>query len=44
MMLLEMARSGFPDRVGLVCGDVRLRYEDLFALAGAAARELCSSR
>ncbi len=43
MMLLEMARSGFGDRVGLVSGDVRLRYADLFAMAGAAAQELAGS-
>ena len=37
MMLLEMAASGFPDRVALTCGDQSLTYSELFAAAGAAA-------
>jgi len=40
MMLLEMARSGFPDRVAVTSGDVSLRYDELFAMAGAAAKAL----
>ena len=39
MMLLEMAQSGFGDRVGLVSGKRRLRYEELFRMAGAAAAD-----
>jgi acyl-CoA synthetase (AMP-forming)/AMP-acid ligase II len=43
MMLLEMAASGFPDRVAVSCGDERLTYAELFAAAGAAAAEIRSS-
>lgn len=40
MMLLEMAASGFPDRVAVQNGAQRLTYAELFAAAGAAAREI----
>jgi long-chain acyl-CoA synthetase len=43
MMLLEMAASGFPDRVALTCGEQSLTYGELFAAAGAAAAELRAS-
>src|SRR5215468_10357197 len=43
MMLLEMAASGFADRVALTCGDQSLRYDELFAAAGAAAADLRAS-
>lgn len=43
MMLLEMAVSGFGDRVAVRCGGDALRYEQLFAAAGAAAREIEAS-
>jgi acyl-CoA synthetase (AMP-forming)/AMP-acid ligase II len=43
MMLLEMAASGFPDRVALTCGEQSLTYAELFAAAGAAAAELRAS-
>ena len=39
-MLLEMARSGAPDRIALSCGEDRLTYEDLHRAALAAGREL----
>ncbi len=43
MMLLEMAVSGFGDRVAVRCGDEALRYEQLFAAAGAAAGEIAAA-
>ncbi len=38
MMLLEMAASGFPDRVAVVNEGASLTYRELFEAAGAAAR------
>jgi len=43
MMLLEMAASGFPDRVAVQNGSERLTYAELFSAAGAAAREIRES-
>jgi acyl-CoA synthetase (AMP-forming)/AMP-acid ligase II len=43
MMLLEMAASGHGERVAVQCDGEVLRYEDLFAASGAAARELQAS-
>jgi acyl-CoA synthetase (AMP-forming)/AMP-acid ligase II len=43
MMLLEMAASSFPDRIAFQNGEDRLSFADLFAAAGAAAREIQSS-
>lgn len=43
MMLLEMAASGFPDRVALTCAEDRFSYADLLAAAGAAAAEIRAS-
>ncbi|MEM7408719.1 MAG: AMP-binding protein [Myxococcota bacterium] len=43
MMLLEMAASGFPDRVAVTDGVDRLTYGELFAAAGAAAAEIRES-
>jgi len=43
MMLLEMATSGFGDRVAVKSGASSLTYEQLFQAAGAAAREIASS-
>ena len=43
MMLLEMAASGHGDRVAVQCDGEVLRYGELFAASGAAARELKSS-
>ena len=43
MMLLEMAASGFPERIALTCGDDHLTYGELFAAAGAAAAEIRAS-
>ena len=40
MMLLEMAASSFPERVAVTSGDDRLTFGELFAAAGAAARDL----
>jgi long-chain acyl-CoA synthetase len=37
MMLLEMASSGFGDRVAVQNGDQKLTYTELFRAAGAAA-------
>ncbi len=37
MMLLEMAVSGFGERVAVQNGGATLRYDELFAAAGAAA-------
>lgn len=42
-MLLEMAAAAHGDRVAVQCGFDVLRYEELFAASGAAARELQSS-
>jgi acyl-CoA synthetase (AMP-forming)/AMP-acid ligase II len=42
MMLLEMAAAGHGQRVAVQCGSDALRYEELFAASGAAARELKS--
>jgi acyl-CoA synthetase (AMP-forming)/AMP-acid ligase II len=41
-MLLEMAAAGHGERVAVQCGSDVLRYEELFAASGAAARELVS--
>jgi long-chain acyl-CoA synthetase len=43
MMLLEMATSGFGDRVAVKSGSATFSYAQLFAAAGAAAQELTSS-
>ena len=43
MMLLEMATSGFGDRVAVKSGASSLTYSQLFEAAGAAAREIASS-
>jgi acyl-CoA synthetase (AMP-forming)/AMP-acid ligase II len=43
MMLLEMASSGFGDRVAVRSGAASLTYSQLFAAAGAAAQEIASS-
>jgi acyl-CoA synthetase (AMP-forming)/AMP-acid ligase II len=43
MMLLEMAVSGFPDRIALTCGEQNLSYAELFAATGAAAAEIRAS-
>ena len=43
MMLLEMAASGFPDRVAVTDGVERLTYAELFGAAGAAAAEIRAS-
>ena len=43
MMLLEMAASGFGERVAVQHGEERLRYADLFAAAGAAADRIAES-
>jgi len=43
MMLLEMAHSGFGDRVGFANGDDSLTYKELFAAAGTAAAEIKAS-
>jgi long-chain acyl-CoA synthetase len=43
MMLLEMAASGFGDRIAVQNGGERLRYDELFAAAGAAADEIARS-
>ena len=37
MMLLEMANSGFSDRVAFRNGDEQLTYSELFSAAGNAA-------
>jgi acyl-CoA synthetase (AMP-forming)/AMP-acid ligase II len=44
MMLLEMAASSFPDRVAVQNGEDRLTFGELFAAAGAAAREIQATR
>jgi acyl-CoA synthetase (AMP-forming)/AMP-acid ligase II len=43
MMLLEMAVSGFGDRVAVRSGAEELTYQQLFDAAGAAAAELEAS-
>jgi acyl-CoA synthetase (AMP-forming)/AMP-acid ligase II len=43
MMLLEMAASGFGDRVAVTNGATSLTYADLFRASGAAAAELSKS-
>jgi long-chain acyl-CoA synthetase len=43
LMLLEMAAAGHGQRVAVQCGSEVLRYEELLAASGAAARELASS-
>jgi acyl-CoA synthetase (AMP-forming)/AMP-acid ligase II len=43
MMLLEMAASGYEDRVAIQSGDERLSYAELFVAAGAAAGEIAAS-
>jgi len=43
MMLLEMAHSGFGDRVAVRSGGSDLSYAELFAAAGAAAARLRAS-
>jgi acyl-CoA synthetase (AMP-forming)/AMP-acid ligase II len=40
MMLLEMAASGFGDRVAIQSGDRRLSYDELFAAAGRAGARI----
>ncbi|HVH04642.1 MAG TPA: class I adenylate-forming enzyme family protein, partial [Myxococcota bacterium] len=42
-MLIEMAGAAYGDRVAVQCGAETLRYEELFAASGAAARELQAS-
>jgi len=42
-MLLEMAAATHGERVAVQCGGEVLRYEELFAASGAAARELQAS-
>jgi acyl-CoA synthetase (AMP-forming)/AMP-acid ligase II len=43
MMLLEMARSGFGERVAVTSGEHALTYAELFDAAGAAAAALRAS-
>ncbi len=43
MMLLEMAASGFGDRVAVTNGAVSLTYQQLFDAAGSAARVVRAS-
>jgi acyl-CoA synthetase (AMP-forming)/AMP-acid ligase II len=43
MMLLEMATSGFGDRVAVRSGAASLTYQELYEAAGTAAREVASS-
>ena len=43
MMLLEMAAAAHGERVAVQCGGEALRFEELFAASGAAARELQAS-
>ena len=43
MMLLEMAAEGMGDRVGVVSGDTRLTYGEIFEASGRAAARLRSS-
>ena len=40
MMLLEMAASGYADRVAVQNGAERLTYAELFAAAGRAGNAL----
>ena len=42
MMLLEMAASGFPDRVAVQNGADRLTYQELFQSAGGVASKSMS--
>jgi long-chain acyl-CoA synthetase len=44
MMLLEMASSGFGDRVAVQNGDDKLTYSQLFHAAGAAAAEVANAQ
>jgi acyl-CoA synthetase (AMP-forming)/AMP-acid ligase II len=43
MMLLEMAGSGFGDRVAVKSGSATLSYQELFSSAGNAAAEVSAS-
>jgi len=43
MMLLEMAASGFGDRVAVTNGDESLTYTELYEAAGSAAAEIVAS-
>jgi acyl-CoA synthetase (AMP-forming)/AMP-acid ligase II len=43
MMLLEMAASGFGDRVAVKSGPTALTYAELFSAAGGAAAEISAS-
>ncbi|MCL4291573.1 MAG: acyl--CoA ligase [Acidimicrobiia bacterium] len=43
IMLLEMAASGFGDRVAVQNGDDRITYEELYRAAGAAAADITAS-
>ncbi|MFN7955908.1 MAG: AMP-binding protein, partial [bacterium] len=43
MMLLEMAASGFGDRIAVQNGATKLSYQQLFDAAGSAARILRAS-
>ncbi len=43
IMLLEMAASGFGDRVALQNGDASITYDELYRAAGAAAAEIAAS-
>jgi acyl-CoA synthetase (AMP-forming)/AMP-acid ligase II len=43
MMLLEMAASGFPDRVAVQNGADKLTYQELFQSAGGVAAEVSAS-
>lgn len=43
MMLLEMASSGFGDRIAVQSGDDRLSYSELLAAAGGAATAIRAS-
>lgn len=43
MMLLEMAASGFGDRVAVTNGEDSLTYTELYEAAGAAAAEIAAS-
>jgi acyl-CoA synthetase (AMP-forming)/AMP-acid ligase II len=43
MMLLEMAASGFDDRVAVKSGPTALTYAELFSAAGGAAAEISAS-
>src|SRR5262245_19508440 len=43
MMLLEMAASGFPERIAVQDGAVSLTYGELFGAAGRAAAMVAAS-